>query len=49
MTKSNPNIDSINCMAVFNAKQTTKDGQKAALGKERICDAIVGKFWVFRL
>ena len=36
-------------MAVFNAKYTRKDGQKAAFGKERIRDAIVGKFWFFRL
>ena len=29
---------------MFNAKQSREDDQKAVFGKERICDAIVGKF-----
>ena len=42
-------------MAEFNpklrktTKETRKDSQEAAFGKERICDAIAGKFWFFRL
>ena len=31
-------------MIMFNAKESRKDDQKAAFGKKRICDAIVGKF-----